>query len=135
MPLARTHLYQQGIELYVAPTADQRDSWQSTMRHIATEGRCFVLGCNQYVEKTDYPSDLPGEDISQLPDILSRGGSVIVDPLGNVIAGPLWDQSGVLSAEIDLSSVAKAKLDFDVVGHYARDDVFKLVKKVDRNLF
>jgi len=129
MPLARTFLYQKGIQIYVAPTADQRDSWQATMRHIATEGRCFVLGCNQFVTKSDYPVDLPGEDLTQLPDTLSRGGTVAVDPLGNVIAGPLWDQAGILSVDLDLSLVAKGKLDFDPAGHYARDDVFQLVKR------
>lgn len=126
MPLARTWLYQQGIEIYLAPTADQRDSWQATMRHIACEGRCFVLGCNQYVTRNDYPKDLPGEDISQLPEISSRGGSVIIDPLGNVIAGPFWDRRGILTAELDLSLITKSKMDFDPVGHYARNDVFQL---------
>ncbi len=126
MPLARTHLYQQGVEIYLAPTADHRDSWQATMRHIATEGRCFVLGSNQFVKKSDYPTDLPGENIEAFPEVMSRGGSVIVDPLGQVIAGPLWDEPGILSVELDLSLIAKAKMDFDPVGHYARDDVFEL---------
>jgi len=96
MPLPRTLLYQQGIEIYLAPTADQRDSWQHTMRHIATEGRCFILGCNQYVTKEDYPQDLQGEDLENLSEIPSIGGSVIIDPLGNVVAGPIWDKSGIL---------------------------------------
>lgn len=126
MPLARTWLYQQGVEIYMAPTADQRDSWQATMQHIAYEGRCFVLGCNQYVTNVDYPKDLPGEDVSQLPEISSRGGSVIVDPLGKVIAGPLWDERGILTADLDMNLVTKGKLDFDPVGHYARNDVFQL---------
>ena len=128
MPLPRTFLYQQGIEIYLAPTADQRDSWQHTMRHIATEGRCFVLGCNQYVTKEDYPQDLQGEDLENLSEIPSRGGSVIIDPLGNVVAGPLWDASGILQAELDMSLIAKAKMDFDPIGHYARNDVFELKK-------
>ena len=128
MPLPRTFLYQQGIEIYLAPTADQRDSWQHTMRHIATEGRCFVFGCNQCVTKEDYPQDLQGEDLENLSEIPSRGGSVIVDPLGNVVAGPLWDASGILQAELDMSLIAKAKMDFDPIGHYARNDVFELKK-------
>ncbi|MDW3195418.1 MAG: carbon-nitrogen hydrolase family protein [Cytophagales bacterium] len=127
MPLARTWLYQQGVEIYMAPTADQRDSWQATMQHIACEGRCYVLGCNQYVTRADYPNDLPGEDVSQLPEVSSRGGSVIVDPLGQVIAGPLWDERGILRAELDLKLVTKGKMDFDPVGHYARNDVFQLL--------
>ena len=127
MPLARTHIYSQGVELYIAPTADMRDSWQATMRHIATEGRCFVLGCNQFVKKEEYP-ELPGEDYSDFPDIMSRGGSVIVDPLGNVIAGPIFDEEAILTAELDMSLLAKGKMDFDPVGHYARNDVFELKK-------
>ncbi len=127
MPLARTWLYQQGIEIYLAPTADQRDSWQATMQHIACEGRCFVLGCNQYVTRKDYPTDLPGEDISQIPEVSSRGGSVVVDPLGNIVAGPLWDERGILMAELDMKLIAKGKMDFDPVGHYARNDVFRLM--------
>lgn len=129
MPLARTYLYEQNIHIYVAPTADQRDTWQSTMTHIAVEGRCFVLSCNQFVVKEDYPKDLPGEDVASLPDVLSRGGSVIIDPLGQVVAGPVWDKAVILHATLDLEKLAKGKLDFDAVGHYARDDVFQLLKK------
>ncbi len=129
MPLARAWLYEQGIEIYVAPTADQRESWQATMQHIACEGRCFVLGCNQYVTRDQYPADLAGEQPEQLPDVLSRGGSVILGPLGEVIAGPLWDQEGMLFAELDLDEVVRSKIDFDAAGHYARRDVFELKKK------
>lgn len=124
MPLARMAMYQRGIEIYLAPTADSRESWQSTMLHIALEGRCFVLACNQFVRKTDYPeryqADLAGE-----PDIMSSGGSVIISPLGEVLAGPLWNEEGLLTAELDFAVLAKSKLDFDVVGHYSRNDVFK----------
>ncbi len=122
MPLARYRLYKQGIEIYLAPTADHRESWQATMRHIACEGRCFVLGCNQILKKSDYP-DLPGENLSGYGDIISRGGSVIVDPFGNVMEGPLWDESGILTAELNPNLIGKAKMDFDVAGHYSRDDV------------
>tara|TARA_R110002124_G_scaffold44656_3_gene135906 strand:- start:6483 stop:7382 length:900 start_codon:yes stop_codon:yes gene_type:complete len=127
MPLARTYLYEQGVQLYLAPTADQRENWQHSLKHIALEGRCFVLGCNQYVEKKDYP-ELPGEDLSDFEDVMCRGGSVIIDPMGNAIAGPVWDGEGVLTAELDMDLITKAKLDFDPVGHYARNDVFKLNK-------
>ncbi|MGF1671877.1 MAG: carbon-nitrogen hydrolase family protein [Balneolaceae bacterium] len=123
MPLARTALYRQGVEIYLAPTADHRDSWQATMRHIACEGRCFVLGCNQILKKSDYP-ELPGEDLSNYNEIISRGGSVIVDPFGDIIAGPLWDENGILTAVLDPHLIAKAKMDFDAAGHYSRDDVF-----------
>lgn len=125
MPLARMALYKQGIQIYLAPTADQRDSWQATMRHIACEGRCYVLGCNQFVTKDMYPDDLAGvKDLEDKPDILCRGGSVIIDPIGNVIEGPLYDQAGILYAELELDKIAESKFDFDVTGHYARDDVF-----------
>lgn len=129
MPLARTYLYQQGISIYLAPTADQRENWQYTLTHIALEGRCFVCGCNQYVEKKDYPY-LPYEDISDFDEIVCKGGSVIIDPLGNTIAGPLWNEEGILTADLDMNLIAKSKLDFDPVGHYARNDVFKLDKLV-----
>jgi nitrilase len=127
MPLARMAMYAKGVDLYLAPTADARDTWQATLRHIACEGRCFVLGCNQFVTKDMYPPDLPGvEDLADQPDILCRGGSAIISPLGEVLAGPIYDQEGILYAELDLGEVAQGKLDFDVTGHYARPDVFEL---------
>ena len=127
MPLARMAMYDQGVEIYLAPTADARDQWQASVRHIALEGRCFVLGCNQYVTKSMYPDDLASiEELEGQPEVMCRGGSVIVSPMGDVIAGPLFDEEGILTAELDLSEIARAKLDFDVVGHYARPDVFKL---------
>jgi len=127
MPLARMAMYSKGVELYLAPTADARDTWQSTLRHIACEGRCFVLGCNQFVTKAMYPSDLEGvDDLAHQPDIVCRGGSVIFSPLGEVLAGPLYDQEGTLYADLDLAEIARSRFDFDVTGHYARPDVFKL---------
>jgi len=127
MPLARTALYAKGVELYLAPTADSRDTWTATLRHIALEGRCFVLGCNQFVTKSMYPADLEGlADLASQPEMMCRGGSAIVSPLGELLAGPLFDQEGILYAELDLAEVARAKFDFDVVGHYARPDVFQL---------
>jgi nitrilase len=128
MPLARMALYGKGVELYLAPTADARDTWQATLRHIACEGRCFVLGCNQFVTKTMYPADLDGiEDLADQPEVMCRGGSTIISPLGEVLAGPLYDQEGTLFADLDLAEVAQGKFDFDVVGHYARPDVFQLI--------
>ncbi|MCJ7701923.1 MAG: carbon-nitrogen hydrolase family protein [Anaerolineales bacterium] len=125
MPLARMAMYTQGVDIYLAPTADSRDTWQATLRHIACEGRCFVLGCNQFVTKGMYPPDLPGiQELSDQPEVMSRGGSVIIGPLGDVMAGPLYDREGILYAELDLEAVARSKFDFDVVGHYARPDVF-----------
>lgn len=128
MPLARMALYGKGVEIYLAPTADARDTWQATLQHIACEGRCFVLGCNQYVTKSMYPADLPGvEELADQPEEMCRGGSVIVSPLGQVLAGPLYDQEGILYADLDMAEVAQSKFDFDVTGHYARPDVFQLI--------
>ena len=124
MPLARYALYEQGIHLYFAPTADCRDTWQSTMEHIACEGRCFVFGANQYLQKSDYPEDLQQLIDTSHPSLPSSGGSVIVSPLGKTLAGPLYDREGILYATIDLKEIVKAKMDFDVVGHYSRPDVF-----------
>ena len=127
MPLARYAMYQKGVQIYLAPTTDQRDTWQSTLQHIACEGRCFVLGCNQFVTKKMYPPNLPGvEDLKIQPEILSRGGSVIISPLGEILSGPLFNREGILYADIDLSEVSRSKMDFDVVGHYARPDVFEI---------
>ncbi len=128
MPLARMAMYSKGLDIYLAPTADARDSWQATLRHIACEGRCFVLGCNQFVTKSMYPPDLQGvEDLANQPDIVCRGGSAIVGPLGAVIAGPLYDQEGILFADLDLAEIPRSRFDFDVAGHYARPDVFRLI--------
>lgn len=127
MPLARMAMYNKGVEFYLAPTADARDTWQATLRHIACEGRCFVLGCNQFVTKDMYPADLEGlDELDGLPDIICRGGSAIISPLGKVLAGPLLDEEGTLVADLSLSLIARSKFDFDVVGHYARPDVFQL---------
>jgi len=127
MPLARMAMYSKGVEIYLAPTADPRDSWQATLRHIACEGRCFVLGCNQFVKKDMYPGDLETlHELDDQPEVMCRGGSVIVSPFGEVIEGPLYGEEGILYAELDLGEIVKGKVDFDVVGHYARPDVFQL---------
>lgn len=126
MPLLRMAMYSKGIQLYCAPTADDRDTWIPTMQHIALEGRCFVLSSCQYVKRSAYPQDyqaIQGDD----PDtVLIRGGSCIVDPLGQILAGPDYDRECILTADIDLGEFAEGKYDFDVVGHYARPDVFRL---------
>jgi nitrilase len=126
MPLARTALYQQGIEIYLAPTADCRGTWQSSLEHIACEGRCFVMGCNQYLTQEHYPEELKSTLSTTHPSLPSSGGSCIISPLGKRLAGPLYDQEGILTAEIDHREIIKAKMDFDPIGHYARPDVFQL---------
>jgi nitrilase len=128
MPLARMAMYGKGVEIYLAPTADSRDSWQATLRHIACEGRCFVLGCNQYVTKEMYPPDLQGHsELAARLDPLCRGGSAIISPLGEPLAGPLYDREGILYADLDLAEVVRSRVDFDVTGHYSRPDVFQLL--------
>jgi nitrilase len=95
------------------------------LQHIALEGRCFVLGCNQYVTKSMYPADLEGiEDLDSQPEELCRGGSVIISPLGQTLAGPLYGAEGILYADVQRSAIAEGKFDFDVIGHYARNDIF-----------
>jgi len=124
MPLLRTAMYAKGLDIWCAPTVDDRDIWQVSMRHIAYECRSFLVSACQYLpppagerQKDDkWPIDKP----------LIRGGSVIVSPMGEVLAGPLYDQEGLISAEIDLDDIIKARYDMDPVGHYSRPDVFKL---------
>lgn len=126
MPLLRTAMYGQGIELYCAPTVDDREVWSATIRHIAREGRCFVLSACQHARRRDYPADyhpIQGDDPET---VLIRGGSLIVDPLGTVLTGPAYDQSCVLVADLDMGMLARGKYDFDPVGHYARPDIFSL---------
>ena len=127
MPLARMALYGKGVDIWLAPTADARSRWQATLQHIALEGRCFVLGCNQYVTRDMYPADLEiRSELDAWPETLCRGGSAMYDPLGEPVAGPLWDGEGILVADLDLTAIPRAKFDFDVTGHYARPDVFRL---------
>lgn len=124
MPLARMALYTQGVQIYLAPTADARPNWLASMQHIALEGRCFVLSCNQYISESDYPEPYR----SQLQDTSKAscsGGSAIISPHGEIIEGPLHNRSGILTAEIDLGEVVRARMDFDVNGHYARKDIFE----------
>ncbi|RDY61196.1 carbon-nitrogen hydrolase family protein [Flagellimonas nanhaiensis] len=123
MPLARMAMYQKAVEIYIAPTADSRPEWTTTMQQIALEGRCFVLGCNQYFAKTMYPDKYQAL-LSDDPEEICPGGSIIVSPQGKIIAGPLFGEAGVLTAELDLQDVIKGKMDFDVTGHYARNDIF-----------
>jgi nitrilase len=125
MPLARMALYMKGVNLYIIPTADQRDTYQATVRHIAFEGRCFVLVSNQYVEKSMYPTDLKYyDDIKDQPDIMCRGGSCIINPFGQYLAGPLFGKPGILTAELDLNEIVQAKYDWDPTGHYNRPEIF-----------
>ena len=126
MPLLRMAMYAKGIQLYCAPTADDRDTWMATMQHVALEGRCFVLTACQHLRRGDCPPDYAAVQGDDPKTLIMRGGSAIISPLGRVLAGPLFNEDGILLAEIDLADIARGKYDFDVVGHYARPDIFRL---------
>ena len=126
MPLLRTAMYAKGIQLYCAPTADDRDTWLATMQHIALEGRCFVLSACQFLLRGDCPDDYDAVQGNDHDTVLMRGGSCIISPLGKVIAGPVFNQSQILVADLDMGEITRGKYDFDATGHYARPDVFQL---------
>ncbi len=126
MPLFRAAMYAKGIQLWCVPTVDDRPTWEATMQHIAMEGRCFVLSACQYLLRSDCPADYEPVQGNAPETQLIKGGSLIVSPLGQVLAGPLRDTEGVLTAELDMRDVIRGKFDLDAVGHYARPDVFSL---------
>jgi nitrilase len=126
MPMLRMHMYAQGVTIYCAPTADDRDSWLPTMRHIALEGRCYVLTACQHITRAAYGAGHESALGDDPATIMMRGGSAIVGPLGQVLAGPDFEGETILYAEIDSAEIARGKYDFDVAGHYARPDVFSL---------
>jgi nitrilase len=127
MPLLRTAMYAKGVQLYCAPTVDDRDTWIPTMQHIAIEGRCFVLSACQFIRRGDYPADYPAVQGDAPETVLIRGGSVIVSPLGRILAGPNYEGECLQLADLDLGEIAEGKFDLDVAGHYARPDIFRLV--------
>ncbi|KAK1297274.1 Bifunctional nitrilase/nitrile hydratase NIT4B [Acorus calamus] len=130
MPLLRTALYGKGIEIYCAPNGDASGVWQASMTHIALEGGCFVLSATQFCQRKDYPSPPDylfgvGDDLA--PDaVVCAGGSVIISPSGVVLAGPNYEGEALISADLDLGEIVKAKFAFDVVGHYSRPEVLSL---------
>jgi len=133
MPLARAAMYEQGVDILLAPTWDNSDVWVASMRHIAKEGRCYVLGITSCLRGSDVPADIPGRDdiYGGDDDWMSRGNTVIVDPYGEILAGPISETEGILYAEVDTAKVRQSRRQFDVVGHYARPDVFKLSVRRD----
>ncbi|KAH7110548.1 putative nitrilase [Dendryphion nanum] len=137
MPAARLSLYQQGIEIYIAPNADDLPTWIASMQHIAKEGRCFVISVNQFCKVSDFPVDYPpfcSDSHDKQPDkspwtsdsILSHGGSCIVGPLGTFLAEPVWDKEDIIYAELRMDDLDESRMDFDAVGSYARPDIFSL---------
>ena len=128
MPLARTAMYAQGVEVWVAPTWDHAEPWISSLRHLAREGRMYVVGVGTAQRAADIPVGFPNREklLSDGEEWLNEGWSMICGPEGEVLAGPLVKEIGILYAEVDLARVRSAKLEFDAVGHYSRPDVFRL---------
>lgn len=126
MPQLRLALYGQGVQLYCAPTVDDRETWLATMRHIALEGRCFALSACQFARRGDFPPDITPIQGDDPTTALIRGGSCIIGPLGEILAGPVFDAPAILTADIDVDTISRATFDLDVVGHYARPDLFQL---------
>jgi nitrilase len=132
MPLARFALYESGVEIYIAPTADDSEAWQSTLVHIARESRAFVVSPSHFQRATSYPDDFPLRGELEGLDVIGRGGSAILAPDGSYLAGPLYDQEGVLYAELDPAVLLAERQRFDPAGHYHRPDVLRLKVKGPR---
>ena len=126
MPLARFSLYESGVEIYVASTADDGDAWQATLVHIARESRAYVISPCHFQRATSYPADFPLGDLLAGRDLLGRGGSAILAPDGSYLAGPLYDEEGILYAELDPARLYEERQRFDPAGHYHRPDVLEL---------
>jgi nitrilase len=122
MPLARFALYESGVDVYLAPTADDSEQWQESIRHIAREARAFVVSPCVLQRASSYPDDVP---IAEGPELLGRGGSAVLGPDGAYLAGPLWDEEGILYAELDRFRLYEERQRFDAAGHYHRPDVFR----------
>ena len=123
MPLARAALYASHVEIYLAPTADDTEQWHDSIRHIARESRAFVLSCCVFQRASSYPEDVP---LGEGGDLIGRGGSAIVAPTGEYLAGPLWDEEGILVADLEPELMYAERQRFDAAGHYSRPDVLHL---------
>jgi nitrilase len=126
MPLARFALYESGVEIYLAPTADDGDEWQATLVHLARESRAFVVSPCHFQRASAYPEDFPLAELLEGVDLLGRGGSAILAPDGSYLAGPLYDEEGVLYAELDPARLVEERQRFDPAGHYHRPDILAL---------
>jgi nitrilase len=126
MPLARFSLYESGVEIYIASTADDGDAWQATLKHIALESRAFVIAPCHFQRAGSYPDDFPLRALIAERDVLGRGGSAILAPDGSYLAGPVYDEEGILYAELDPDVLLQARQRFDPAGHYHRPDVLRL---------
>lgn len=127
MPLARVALYEKGVSLYISPNTNDNPEWQDTIRHIAIEGHCYFINCDMLIRKSSYPLDLNEYPaLRELPDIVCRGGSCIIDPYGHLVSDCVWDEEAIIYAELDMTKVPASKMEHDVCGHYSRPDVLKL---------
>src|SRR4051795_994027 len=126
MPLARTALYESGVEIYIASTADDGDDWQATLVHIARESRAYVVAPSHFQRESAYPADFPLRSEIEGAGTIGRGGSAILAPNGSYLAGPLYDEEGILYAELDPTLLLAERQRFDPVGHYSRPDVLRL---------
>ena len=132
MPLARTALYQKGVSLYISCNTNDYDEWLCTVRHIAMEGRCYCINADLFFTKDTYPRDLTAfsrAEIERLPEVICRGGSCVVDPRGQYVMEPVWDREEIIVADLDMRKVSASRMEFDPVGHYARNDVLELQVK------
>ena len=128
MPLARVALYSKGITIYISPNTNDNPEWQATIQHIAIEGKCFFINSDMIVRKSSYPEDLETKkDIEDLPEMVCRGGSCIIDPFGHYMQDPVWDEETIIYSDLDMQLVASCKMEHDAVGHYSRPDVLELL--------
>ena len=129
MPLARVALYQKGVAIYVSPNTNDNPEWQSTIRHIAIEGKCFFVNADMVLGRKDYPAlvdDAASAQVAALPEIVCRGGSSVIDPYGHEVSGTVWDREEIIYAELDMQRVPASRMEHDPCGHYARPDVLDL---------
>jgi nitrilase len=132
MPLARFALYESGVEIYLASTADDADAWQATLVHIARESRAFVVSPSHFQRAAAYPDDFPLRELLDGVEVIGRGGSAVLGPDGAYLAGPLYDEEGILYAELEPARLFEERQRFDPAGHYHRPDVLGLTVRPGR---
>ena len=127
MPLARVALYQKGVTILISCNTNDNPEWQATIQHIALEGRCYYINCDQFFTRAMYPKELHAQDeIARLPELVCRGGSCVIDPYGHYVTEPVWDKEEIIYADLDMQKVPASRMEFDPCGHYSRPDVLKL---------
>lgn len=128
MPLARAALYQKGVTIYISPNTNDNPEWQSTIQHIAIEGKCYLINADMIVRRSSYPSWLNEKSaVAGLPEMVCRGGSCIINPFGHYATDPVWDKEAIIYADLDMALTASCKMEHDAAGHYARPDVLELI--------